>query len=171
MTGDAQRALEQLEEMKTAKVTRNWRYNEAINMAICHFRKLAEDEKKTIFSINFNVVVLDEDIDDIMCSALEGGINYWCDMVDVDGEYLGEYASEQISKDGVLILHDAEEDREYILTRGNFLMGLEAYLKRQNTCDFVECVNHELRINTSYIDASMADSIIQYAIFGEEVYG
>jgi len=39
--------------------------------------------------------VTQEDIDDIVTTALEGGINYWCGKVEVDGDYLGEYASEQ----------------------------------------------------------------------------
>ena len=30
-----------------------------------------------------------QDIDDIMVSALEGGINYWCRRVVVQGDYLG----------------------------------------------------------------------------------
>ena len=29
------------------------------------------------------VVVTEEDVDDIMCSALEGGITYWCDSARV----------------------------------------------------------------------------------------
>ena len=51
-----------------------------------------------------------EDIDDIMCSALEGGITYWCCRAEVVGDYLGDFASEQISRGGTLLLHDAEED-------------------------------------------------------------
>ena len=29
------------------------------------------------------VIVTEEDIDDIMCSALEGGITYWCNAAKV----------------------------------------------------------------------------------------
>lgn len=29
------------------------------------------------------VIVTEEDVDDIMCSALEGGITYWCDSARV----------------------------------------------------------------------------------------
>lgn len=28
------------------------------------------------------VIVTEEDVDDIMCSALEGGITYWCDSLE-----------------------------------------------------------------------------------------
>ena len=59
----------------------------------------------------FNFVISDEDIDEIMSAALDGGITYWCGRAKVVGEYLGEYASEQISRDGVLKLYDIEEPK------------------------------------------------------------
>ncbi len=62
----------------------------------------------------------DKDIDDIMCAALEGGITYWCSRAEVVGEYLGEYASEQISKGGELRLYDCESDEVYTLTLDKF---------------------------------------------------
>ena len=59
----------------------------------------------------FNFVISDEDIDEIMSAALAGGITYWCGRAKVVGEYLGEYASEQISRGGVLKLYDIEEPK------------------------------------------------------------
>lgn len=51
--------------------------------------------------VKFNVEVTNQDIDDIMCTALEGGITYWCRRAEVvGGKYLGEYAHEQISRGG-----------------------------------------------------------------------
>jgi len=90
------------------------------------------EERKGIekMKVEFEVVVTNEDIDDIMCSALEGGINYWCCKAEVIGEYLGEYGSEQISRGGMLKLHDLEEDAVYELTKEKFLKGLEKYLKK-----------------------------------------
>lgn len=67
-----------------------------------------KNKNKEIMNIELKVVVNDEDIDDIMAGALEGGINYWCDEAKVVGNYLGEYASEQISRGGQLKLHDFE---------------------------------------------------------------
>ena len=46
------------------------------------------------------VKISQQDIDDIMVCALEGGISYWCCEAEVIGEYLGEYASDQISRGG-----------------------------------------------------------------------
>ena len=58
------------------------------------------EEKKiveTLF-VRRSVNVSEQDIDDILCTAFEGGITYWCDSVRVVGNYLGKYASDQISR-------------------------------------------------------------------------
>ena len=62
-----------------------------------------------------------ENIDDIMSMALEGGITYWCGQAKVKGKYLGNYGSEQISRGGTLYLYDNEDDSEYELTPESIL--------------------------------------------------
>lgn len=130
-----------------------------------------KEKDYTILHCGFNVVVKDEDIDDIMVSALEGGITYWCDRAEVVGEYLGEYASEQISRGGALRLYDIEEDDYKELTKEKFLQGLRLYLSRPKAGDFLEFIDRELRIDPGYADAEVADCIIQYAVFGDVIYG
>ena len=117
-------------------------------------------------NINYKVELDDECIDDIMATALEGGITNWCDDAEVVGDYLGEYASEQISRGGTLRLHDSEEDETYELTLDKFLVGL-AKVVGERGLD----VLYEGKVDASNIDAEDADAIIQYAIFGEVVYG
>lgn len=107
-----------------------------------------------------------KDIDDIMCTALEGGICYWCGYAEVVGDYLGEYASEQISRGGKLILHDEESPKKWELDRDKFLAGLKMYVENGGA----DCVVDEC-IDPCEIDADAADSIIQYALFGELVFG
>lgn len=63
-----------------------------------------EKEKQVTVSVTLEIVLTQEDIDDIMCGALEGGITYWCDEAKVVGDYLGEYGSEQIARGGKLRL-------------------------------------------------------------------
>lgn len=118
------------------------------------------------FNINFNVIYRNQNIDDIMCAALEGGINYWCENVEVEGEYLGEFASEQISRGGTLIFHDSEKAYRYELTLDKFLKGLEVFI-RERGLDAI----YDLDIETIDIDAEDADAIIQYALFGDIIYG
>lgn len=119
--------------------------------------------------INIKTVVTNENIDDIMCTALEGGINYWCSRAEVIGDYLGEYASDQISKGGELMLYDSVGDDKYIITKDSILMGIEKYVNEYDSnCLYFE--DRKNRIDTCYIDAIGADVIIQYAVFGEVVY-
>lgn len=121
--------------------------------------------------VKFNVEVTNQDIDDIMCTALEGGITYWCRRAEVvGGKYLGEYAHEQISRGGSLMLYDTEISDKWELTLDKFKQGLQLYLS-ENT----EAIDGNdagiYQLDTSYIDAYEADEIIQYALFGEVVFG
>ena len=52
------------------------------------------NEKKFEVHAEITVRLTQQDVDDIMVSALEGGICYWCDRVTVEGQYLCKYASE-----------------------------------------------------------------------------
>lgn len=72
----------------------------------------------------------------IICSALEGGINYWCDNIKVIGNYIGDYGYEQISRGGRLLLYDLEGEQELLLTKKKFLDGLMKYLKKRNIQTF-----------------------------------
>ena len=85
--------------------------------------------KKYSVSAIINFVVSDEDIDDIMSAALDGGITYWCCKAEVVGEYLGEYASEQISCGGTLRLYDVEDGTVSELTLDKFLNGLRLWIE------------------------------------------
>lgn len=115
-----------------------------------------------------NIKVNAEDIDGIMACALEGGITFWCDEARVVGEYLGEYASDQISRGGQLLLHDMEEEETYLLNKEKFLKGLKIFL--DNSEGKICKLDSGYEVDPANIDANDADSIIQYAIFGELVY-
>lgn len=108
-----------------------------------------------------------EDVDDIMNSALDA-IGYWCSKATVDGEYLGKYASEQIARGGKLLLHDAEGVADYELDLGKFTQGFRIWLERGG--DLYGAVSCDGNVDPGNIDGDCADSIIQYAIFGEIVY-
>lgn len=127
------------------------------------------EDKKFNIRIDIDVELTQEDIDDIMCSALEGGINYWCREAEVVGEYLGEYASDQISRGGSLILHDAESSDKWVLTIHDFLKGVKLWV--QNGEDRYGALQNDGTLDTCEIDGEMADMIVQYAIFGKIVFG
>ncbi len=107
-----------------------------------------------------------EDVDDIMCSALDY-IGYWCRRTAVVGEYLGEYASEQIGRGGTLILHDTESDDKWELTLEKFLNGFKLWI--ENGCDNYGAVEHG-QVDTRQIDGQSADMIVQFALFEEVMF-
>ena len=118
--------------------------------------------------VSLTLLVTQEDIDDIMVGALEGGINYWCSEAEVVGEYLGEYASEQISNGGTLRLHDIETDEIYELTRQKFLNGIKLWFTSGLAGD---AIRSDGTIDTCNVDGCAADAIVQLALFGEVVFG
>lgn len=127
-------------------------------------------EKKTyVVRPEIEAKLTDQDIDDIMVGALEGGINYWCREAEVVGDYLGEYASDQISRGGKLILHDAESNDKWELDLEKFLNGVKLWL--QNGDDQYHALQKDGTIDCCEIDGEMADLIVQYALFGEVVFG
>lgn len=130
------------------------------------------EKKGTIVTVNFNVLITDDDIDDIMVSVLEGGINHWCAEAKVKGEYLGEFASDQISRGGTLLLYDANGRKYEELTKEKFLEGLKRYLENPIYEGTVYPGTHEERllVDCGMIDGPASDMIIQYALFGEVVY-
>lgn len=121
-------------------------------------------------TINRQVIVKREDVDDIICCALEGGINYWCGKAEVvESDYYGEYASEQVSRGGSLRLYDFEDDEIYILDLEKFIAGLKMWLDEGYGDPHGAALYG--RIDCCNIDAGDADQIVQCAIFGDIVYG
>lgn len=121
----------------------------------------------------FTVRVSDEDIDDIVCTALEGGINYWCCDAEVVGEYLGEWASDQISRGGTLKLYDIESDDVWTLDKAKLLNGISKAITNGFLLEYewAKFENEIVTLDTCQIDAEVADAIIQYALFDKVVFG
>ena len=129
---------------------------------------MANKDTKHSLTVAFNFVVSGEDIDDIMSAAMDGGITYWCGRAEVVGDYRGEYASEQISRGGTLKLYDIEEPKTvYELTLEKFLTGLRLWIENERAFSLTAGG----RLDIGQIDAPAADTIIQYALFNDIVYG
>ena len=128
-----------------------------------------ENNKEFFIEVNMNIKVTAEDIDDIMCSALEGGITYWCNKAEVVGDYLGKYASEQIARNGTLKLYDAEEDEVYELTLEKLLKGIRLAVQGNYYADYDW--HDGTTLDPCQIDAEVADVIIQLALFDDVIYG
>lgn len=123
-----------------------------------------------ILKITTEIVITQEDVDDIMSTALDSStLQCWCSEVNVVGRYLGEYASEQISRGGELELYEIEEETYRSLTLENFKTGLLKYLSE----DYMPVARRHdgtWGVDPGMIDEIAADEIIQYAVFEEIVY-
>lgn len=122
-----------------------------------------------VIKVGMEIKVTQQDIDDIMCAAFEGGITYWCCKAEVVGDYLGEYASDQISRGGKVRLYDSVEDEVYELTLDDLLRGITKAIEENWYEDYGWHDGNS--IDTCNVDAEVADTIIQLALFGEVVYG
>lgn len=135
-----------------------------------------KNEKLEVVKVALEIVLTKEDIDDIMCGALERGINYWCDEAKVMGGYLGEYGSEQIARGGKLRLHlpepfDKDDTEYYELDLEKFKKGVELWAITPVGCNCLEQIDGKIRFDTCNADAIVCDAIIQYALFGDVIFG
>jgi len=122
--------------------------------------------KEHKITIETTINLTDEDINDLMVTALEGGINYWCDKAEIkllpEGVDENTYASDIISLGGVLELHDDEAEEKYDLNLSKFLNGVKMVCENNGFGCGADLMNAH--------DAVIADEIIQYALFGELQY-
>lgn len=122
----------------------------------------------------------DEDIEDIMVTALDGGIGYWAcldnttsEFADQGDEYVETHAAKILMRGGTLCFIDDEEWRDgnevrYELTMDKLLLGIRKYIEEYNRYD---AFGAHGEIDLCELDAMEADLIIQLAVFGEVVYG
>ena len=121
-----------------------------------------------VVKIEKKVTLTQQDIDDIVGTALDCGISYWCRKAEVvEDEYFGEYASDQISRGGSLRLYDLEDDSVYLLNLSGFLSGFKKLV--ESDLDEWGVIDGD-RVDCCQVDAVVADQIVQFAVFGEVVY-
>ena len=125
-------------------------------------------------TINRRIEISDEMIEDILCTAFEGGITYWAENIsckDNDdmkkvGGWKHEYLTKTKKKDAVMYIHDAETGEKYPMTKKSIIDALQ---KMDNPkYQYTKALN---RILIGQSDADDADIVVQTACFGEVVYG
>lgn len=121
--------------------------------------------------VTFDIAITNEDIDDIMSTALYDGIGYWCKNISVNN-VIGNYISEQISKGGAIII-ETIDGINMMLTKASLLNGLQQAIEK-GYIDYSTTIflgTNKMMIDTGEIDSEAADIIIQFALFVEVVYG
>lgn len=110
-----------------------------------------------------------EDIVDVMITALEGGINYWCGECNTVSPPLRHDTArpeEVIAYGGVLEFVDVENPADpecrWKLTKDKFMAGVHLEMKERGMRNYNQLMN--------VLDASAADRIIQYALFENIIF-
>lgn len=119
---------------------------------------------KVVGTVTVETPITQEMVDDLISAAFDGGITYWCDCVQIvdrptEDDY--EYTSDVVSRGGTLSL-SSEEPTKYLLTLERFLIGFGML------CKHLKRSVEDLYENN---DAEIADWIVQFAVFGELIYG
>ena len=120
-------------------------------------------------AINVTYYYTEEDLKDILITALEGGIGYWACLDNTEGAWseqpenmpTSEYAWKILYDCGTLHFTDEEDDdAEYALNLADFFKGIGLAIK-----------NKDWDGDMDTLDACVADCIMQYAMIGSVVYG
>jgi len=123
--------------------------------------------------INRRLEISDELIEDILCTAFEGGITYWADNVSCHnnkdmkkvGGWKHEYLTGSKLKEAKLIIHTISGG-EVVMTKKSIIDALQ---KMDNPeYKYTKALS---RILNEQYDADDADIVVQTACFGEVVYG
>lgn len=139
-----------------------------------------------ISGITTKILVTDQDLVDIITIAFYGGLN-WCERAyPKDGHWMGNPGN-HILNGGVIILCDIDGEERYELNKLKLLRGITGLIEEDNwdlsqlgfenedayyvDADNTQCIlraGHHLE--TGDIDADIADLIVQYGIFGKQVF-
>lgn len=113
-----------------------------------------------------------KDIDYLLATAFEGGINYWCKIVEVKEWPEGaSYASDVPSRGGTIFITEWETDDlgdpiVHAIGLREILSGIKHYCEYKNIHPYTLFDERQ-----GDYDANDADMIVQFACFGEIVYG
>jgi len=122
------------------------------------------------------ITVSDRTIADLLCSAIEGGSNYWIgNMSPRPGkravkpwgdDYTPSYIEAPFSGSLVIMVSDEDDERSnntYTLNRARLKQGLQIMAE-----DYPEAFSEVLADN---MDATTGDMFLQCCLFNEVVYG
>lgn len=129
------------------------------------------------FKIEKELKITTENIVDCVLCCEAGGFDYWGELCSDERDYEAarkrlmerekadmkpcyeDVLAEILESGGKLTVYDREDDKDHELTLEKLLNGWKKYAEDHNADDFDE------------YDGISADCIMQYAIFGDVIYG
>ena len=115
--------------------------------------------------ITVELEITDQQVDDLLCGAFEGGSNYWYTIDNVTTPYKG-YAHEAWRKaDRGILITDNEDPAEYkgYLNRNTVKTGLALMAK--------EYPHQWKDFKTENFDADTSDVFLQLCVLGAVIFG
>ncbi|WP_206459416.1 hypothetical protein [Anaerovorax sp. IOR16] len=131
---------------------------------------MKKDTSKKSLVIQIEKIITYSDIENIVITALEDGIGYWACLNNTTTEWnekpenmpISQWATELLLTGKSITFDDAEWDnfKDEKLNLEKLLKGIALNIQeRPDDCDL------------DNMDATTADCIIQFALFGEVIYG
>jgi hypothetical protein len=114
----------------------------------------------------------DQALADVFTTALEGGIGYWSQCSRYRWS-IGE--NHDSARDFIAVIHDTEDEDHptYVVDRSVIVRGLRLAHARGNWADYHARALRDLTFgkwDDLDFDADTADLIVQFGLFGEQVY-
>jgi len=138
--------------------------------------------EEILVPVSLNIKITKQDIEDIVVGSFEGGSDYW--IANIKGTHPSEekpsdigyinWAYKCIKEDGHVDITPGDNDDlpEFPLNVERMVVGINMFLThRAKQGTLSNYINNRNQLETGQIDAGDCDGIIQYAIFGEWVYG
>ena len=130
--------------------------------------------------VGINVTLSDEDITDLMVTAIEGGIGYWACLDNASERYINAPEDESVAETAANILLNGgkvtfldtdDHSTEWTLSMYKLMHGIYMFLKEGNGCGVLDYENGKVVIDLGQIDSERADMIMQYALFKKIIFG
>jgi hypothetical protein len=140
--------------------------------------------KTNTILVNIEVSLSNENLSDILATCFEGGSNYWISKVEILEQPLSEierknhtYASDYpfTVENGKLKIHIDQDEGEFkhegetyvIITKEKFIQGVKRCIE-ENRIKIDLSNKKDMLVD---YDADDADCALQYAVFGELIFG